>query len=117
MTLRVLGLGKIFHTAERHRTGVAFWLANIVAAVLFGLGHLPATALLTPLTKLVVLRALLLNGIPGVVFGVLYFKRGLESAMVSYFAADLNTARGRTAALKAARTCRVPVPFNWHEIS
>lgn len=89
MTLLVLGLGKIFHTAERYPTGVAFWLANIITAVLFGLGHLPATRILMPLTKLVVLRAVVLNGIPGVVFGVLYWKRGLESAMVSHFAADL----------------------------
>ena len=89
MTLLVLGLGRIFRTAERRPTGVAFWLANIIAAVLFGLGHLPATAMLMPLTKWVVLRALLLNGIPGIVFGALYWKRGLESAMVSHFAADL----------------------------
>jgi hypothetical protein len=89
MTLLVLGLGKIFCTAERRPNGVAFWLANIIAAVLFGLGHLPTTAMLMPLTKLVVLRSLLLNGIGGVVFGVLYWKRGLESAMVSHFAADL----------------------------
>src|SRR5262249_24688424 len=88
MTLLVLGVGKIFHTGERP-TGTAFWLANIIAATLFGLGHLPATAMLMPLTRLVVLRALLLNGIPGVVFGLLYWKRGLEAAMVSHFAADL----------------------------
>lgn len=89
MTLLVLGLGKIFRTAENRPTGIAFWLANIIAAALFGLGHLPATAMLMPLTKLVVLRAVLLNGIPGVLFGLLYWKRGLESAMVSHFAADL----------------------------
>jgi hypothetical protein len=89
MTLLVLALGKILRTPERRPTGVSFWLANIIAAVLFSLGHLPATALLMPLTKLVVLRALSLNGIPGIVFGVLYWKRGLESAMVSHFAADL----------------------------
>jgi membrane protease YdiL (CAAX protease family) len=89
MTLLVLALGKIFRTAEHRPTGIAFWLANIIAAALFGLGHLPATAMLMPLTTLVVLRAVLLNGIPGVVFGLLYWKRGLESAMVSHFAADL----------------------------
>jgi hypothetical protein len=89
MTLLVLALGKIFRTAEHRPTGIAFWLSNIIAAALFGLGHLPATAMLMPLTTLVVLRAVLLNGIPGVVFGLLYWKRGLESAMVSHFAADL----------------------------
>jgi membrane protease YdiL (CAAX protease family) len=89
MTLLVVGLGKIFRTVEHHPAGMAFWVANIITAALFGLGHLPATAMLMPLTKLVVLRAVLLNGIPGVGFGLLYWKRGLESAMVSHFTADL----------------------------
>jgi membrane protease YdiL (CAAX protease family) len=89
MTLLVFCLGKIFRTVEHRPTGAAFWLANISAALLFGLGHLPATAMLMPLTKIVVLRAVLLNAICGVVFGVLYWKRGLEQAMVSHFAADL----------------------------
>lgn len=89
MTILVLVLGKIFRTVEHRPNGAAFWLANIIAAVLFGLCHLPATAMLMPLTKMVVLRAVLLNGIPGVVFGILYWKRGLESAMISHFAGDL----------------------------
>jgi membrane protease YdiL (CAAX protease family) len=89
MTLLVFGLSKIFRTGEYSATGVAFWFANIIAAIIFGLAHLPATAMLMPLTKIVILRAVLLNGIPGVVFGVFYWKRGLESAMVSHFAADL----------------------------
>jgi len=89
MTLLVLGLGKMFRTVEHSPSGVAFWLANIIAAIIFGLAHLPPTAMLMPLTKIVVLRAVLLNGIPGVVFGFFYWKRGLESAIISHFASDL----------------------------
>ena len=63
--------------------------ANILAAVLFGLGHLPATATFLPLTPLVITRAILLNGIGGMIFGWLYWKRGLEAAMVSHFSADI----------------------------
>ena len=66
-----------------------FWAANIAVAVLFGLAHLPATAALIPLTPLVVVRAIVLNGLVGVVAGWLYWRRGLESAMVAHFAADL----------------------------
>jgi len=66
-----------------------FWVANLVAAVLFGLGHLPATAALVPLTPIVVTRAIVLNGLAGVVAGWLYWRRGLESAMVAHFAADI----------------------------
>lgn len=60
------------------------WSAIGLAAVLFGLGHLPATAALTPLTQIVAVRAVLLNGILGVVFGWLYWRRSLEAAMLAH---------------------------------
>ena len=76
-------------TNEGKPTNAVFWIANILAAVLFGLGHLPTTALLVPLTPLVITRAVILNGLIGIVCGWLYWKRGLESAMVAHFSADL----------------------------
>jgi membrane protease YdiL (CAAX protease family) len=83
-------LGKFVNkTPEGQPTSLVFWIANILAAVLFGLGHLPATATLLPLTPLVVLRAVVLNGLLGVAFGYLYVTRGLESAMISHFSADI----------------------------
>ena len=66
------------------------WLATFIAAVVFGLGHLPATATLgVPLNGLVITRAILLNGVGGVLFGWLYFTRGLESAMLAHYSADI----------------------------
>ena len=83
-------LGKfISRTADGKPTNTVFWIANILAAVLFGLGHLPATALLIPLTPLIILRAVVLNGLVGIVCGWLYQTRGLESAMISHFSADI----------------------------
>jgi membrane protease YdiL (CAAX protease family) len=83
-------LGKfISKTPEGKPTDIIFWLANILAAVLFGLGHLPAVSFLIPLTPLVIARTVVLNGLLGIVFGWLYWKRGLESAMVSHFSADI----------------------------
>jgi membrane protease YdiL (CAAX protease family) len=79
----------ISKTSEGKPTNATFWIANILAAVLFGLGHLPATATLIPLTPLVVTRAIVLNGIGGIAFGYLYWKRGLESAMIAHFSADI----------------------------
>ncbi|GAB4463926.1 MAG: CPBP family intramembrane metalloprotease [Anaerolineales bacterium] len=79
----------ISRTAEGKPANAVFWVANILAAVLFGLGHLPATANLIPLTPLVVTRAIVLNGLAGVAFGWLYWKRGLESAMIAHFSADI----------------------------
>lgn len=83
-------LGKfVSHTAEGRPTMAVFWIANILAAILFGLGHLPATAMLIPLTPLVIVRAVVLNGLAGLAFGYLYWKHGIESAMLSHFSADL----------------------------
>lgn len=65
------------------------WLAIILAALIFGLGHLPATAQITPLTPFIITRALLLNGLGGIVFGFLYWRFGLEMAMLAHFSADL----------------------------
>ncbi len=83
-------LGRLIGRVPEGRPSAAvLWLANVLAAVLFGLGHLPATALIFPLTPLVIIRAVVLNGLAGVAFGYLYFKHGLESAMLSHFTGDL----------------------------
>ena len=68
---------------------VVVWTAIVITALLFGAGHLPTTAAMLPLTPLVVARALLLNGIGGIVFGWLYWKRGLLAAMLAHFSADV----------------------------
>ncbi len=65
------------------------WAANVGAALLFGAGHLPATAAITALTGIVIIRALVLNGAVGLVFGWIYWKRGLFLAMIAHFSADI----------------------------
>jgi membrane protease YdiL (CAAX protease family) len=65
------------------------WLSIILSAVLFGIGHLPATARIVPLTTVVIIRAIVLNGAGGIIFGWLYWKKGLESAILSHFSADI----------------------------
>lgn len=67
----------------------AFWFANVFAAIIFGLGHLPSASLFMPITPLVVVAALLLNGVAGIAFGYLYRKDGLEAAMIAHFTCDL----------------------------
>lgn len=79
----------ISKTSEGKPTSAVFWIAIVAAAILFGLGHLPATATIIPLTPLVITRALVLNGLGGIVFGYLYWKRGLESAMIAHFSTDI----------------------------
>lgn len=63
--------------------------AVIIAALAFGAGHLPAAAQVWPLDAVVVSRTLLLNALAGLAFGWLYCRHGLESAMLSHFAADI----------------------------
>lgn len=78
---------KIFKRDEPSRAGII--IAIVLAAIIFGLGHLPITASLTALTPLVIGRAIVLNGIGGVVFGWLFWKKGLEAAMIAHFTADI----------------------------
>ena len=69
--------------------GRATWLAVVIAAVLFAAGHLPAAATVSPLTPALVARIVVLNSLAGIAFGWLYWRRGLEAAMVAHFSADL----------------------------
>jgi membrane protease YdiL (CAAX protease family) len=80
---------KIKKTSDGKPTNIGILLSIILAAIIFGLGHLPATAQITALTKIVVIRAILLNGVGGIIFGWLYWKKGLESAMIAHFSADI----------------------------
>ncbi|HEV7744378.1 MAG TPA: CPBP family intramembrane glutamic endopeptidase [Pyrinomonadaceae bacterium] len=67
----------------------AFWFANVFTAIIFGLGHLPSASLFMPITPLVVVAALLLNGVAGIAFGYLYRRDGLEAAMIAHFTCDV----------------------------
>ena len=44
---------------------------------------------MTPLTTTLVFRALVLNGIAGTVFGYLYWRHGLEAAMIGHMSAHM----------------------------
>jgi membrane protease YdiL (CAAX protease family) len=89
MTLIVWIIFKIKKTADGKPTAMGIWLAIIISAVIFGLGHLPITGTITSITPLIVVRAVLLNGIGGIIFGWLYWRKGLESAMIGHFSADI----------------------------
>lgn len=65
------------------------WAGLMLTAGLYALGHLPATAQLTALAPAVIVRALVLHGLPGALFGWLYWKGGLEAAMIAHVGAGL----------------------------
>ena len=89
MTLLVWIFFKIKKTETGKPTKMGIWLAIILAAILFGIGHLPTVMAITTLTPLVIVRTIVLNAVGGIIFGWLYWKKGLESAMISHFSADI----------------------------
>jgi hypothetical protein len=79
---------KIFQKQKARLSPSTFWIANVMVAILFGLGHLPSASRVMQITPGVVVLALALNGVAAISFGYLYWKRGLESAMIAHFCAD-----------------------------
>lgn len=68
----------------------AFWLANIITALLFSLTHfLNYSALELPLTFGLIWKTIAGNSFAALTFGWLYWKHGLESAMFSHFLLDI----------------------------
>jgi membrane protease YdiL (CAAX protease family) len=66
------------------------WLAIVVSALLFGAGHLPAAAILIgKLTRDVVLFVVGVNAAFGVLFGYLFWRYGLEAAMIAHVTAHV----------------------------
>lgn len=66
------------------------WLAIVVSALLFGAGHLPAAAILIgKLTGDVVLFVVGVNTTFGVLFGYLFWRYGLEAAMIAHVTAHV----------------------------
>jgi membrane protease YdiL (CAAX protease family) len=89
LSMLVWILGKITQSETPLSRSGLMWSAIAITSIIFGLGHLPATSMITDLTPLVIARAIVLNGIAGLVLGWLYWRRGLESAIIAHFTADL----------------------------
>jgi membrane protease YdiL (CAAX protease family) len=85
MTLIVWLLAFIFKKSKETIPSSFYWIGIILAAILFSAGHLPATeALFGELNGLIIVRAFVLNGVLAVFFGYLFWKRGLEYAMIAH---------------------------------
>jgi len=66
-----------------------YWIAIVVAALLFGIAHLPTAAQLGLVTPLHIMRVVSLNTIVGITCGWLFWRYGIEHAMLAHFSADL----------------------------
>src|SRR5690625_2385033 len=89
MTLIVWLLARITKIEKEEIPDSFYYIAIFLTAILFGLGHLPATIqIFGELSTIIVARALVLNGLLGLWFGYLYWRKGLEYAIIAHMSAD-----------------------------
>jgi membrane protease YdiL (CAAX protease family) len=86
MTLIVWTAWRVLQKGQNHPTRTYFVGAILLSSLIFGAGHLPAAYVLLPdfFGGALVLFVILANSAFGVVAGYLYWKRGLESAMIAH---------------------------------
>lgn len=83
MSLLLWIAAKIQRSENGQPNTVGFWTVNVIVTIIFGLLHLPSTALITPITPMIVVQALVLNSV-ALLFGWLYWRRGLETAIMAH---------------------------------
>jgi membrane protease YdiL (CAAX protease family) len=82
------GLGGLVQREEDGRPSpTVMWCAVILSGFLFGLGHIDEVVP-TPEIFDALIIILLVNTVFGIVFGWLYWKQGLESAILAHFMVD-----------------------------
>ena len=86
MTFLVWLCSKIF----RGTKPIVYWIAIIIAAVVFAIGHFPVAfqAIEKPSIELLT-YILIANSTGGIIFGWLYWEKGLESAFVAHIFAHV----------------------------
>ena len=75
---------RIWQREQTQPRPTIIWIANMAAAILFGVGHIPAAAALLTLSAPLVVQIVVVNALAGVAFGWLYWRRSLEAAMVAH---------------------------------
>ena len=85
MTFFVWVVWRLFQRRSDRPTSVCFVAGILLSAFIFGLGHLPvAVTLLGQVTAAIVLFVIVANSAFGIVTGYLYWKYGLESAIIAH---------------------------------
>ncbi len=90
MTFLVWLLWRLFQRGRGEVHEASVIIAIVLSAIVFGAGHLPiASALAGGLTLPVVIYVLVANSLFGIVAGFLYWRRGLEAAMLAHMFAHV----------------------------
>lgn len=91
MSLLVLILWKTV-SRTKDQLNIPNWIyvaAIIISAVLFAAGHLPITLQTLGSSAPILIRCFLLNGIGGIGFGYLYWKKGLSYSIIAHATAHV----------------------------
>lgn len=75
----------LMHTISKSLNNKIYWVAIIISAIAFGIGHLPIVFMLVgnPTIQLV-FYIIIGNVLGGLIFGYLYWKKGLEAAIIAH---------------------------------
>ena len=90
MTLLVWSAWRLLQKGKGKPHAVWFVSAIIISSVVFGLGHLPLVrALAVNFTVAIVGYIVVGNALFGLIAGYLYWKRGLEAAIIAHMLAHV----------------------------
>lgn len=90
MTLLVWVFWRLFQGVQGRPPTICYVSAIVISSVIFGIGHLPiVVALDTGFTIPIVAYVIIANSMFGLIAGYLYWKRGLEAAIIAHMSAHL----------------------------
>ena len=90
MTLLVWAAWRLLQRREGEPKAAYVVGAIVISSLVFGVGHLPVAYMILPEATLVLtLYVIIANSIFGLIAGYLYWKRGLESAMLAHMLAHV----------------------------
>jgi membrane protease YdiL (CAAX protease family) len=90
MTFLVWAGWRLFQKGQNKPKSVYFVVAILISSIVFGLGHLPIAFLLFPqITAALIVFVIVANSLFGFIAGYLYWKKGLESAMIAHMLAHI----------------------------
>jgi membrane protease YdiL (CAAX protease family) len=91
MTLIVWAVWRVLKKGHNMPSGACFVAAILLSSLVFGAGHLPVAFVLLPdaFGPALVLFVVLANSAFGLVAGYLYWRRGLECAMIAHIVCHL----------------------------
>jgi Type II CAAX prenyl endopeptidase Rce1-like len=90
MTLLIWAAWRVFQKAQGKPRDAYFVSAIAISSIIFGIGHLPlASALASEITGALILYIIVANAQFGLIAGYLYWKKGLESAIIAHMMAHV----------------------------